>query len=405
MTRRAQWILSVLAAFALVALLVADFNRNYYSSNATDSDYWMFMLFAFVAIATARTYPSVALAAGWGAGLTQLLTEIPLVLSELPLIVVLFCAARWGRVGTVLAAGLTSVLAAFLVLLTGGAHLYFSPFGKRMLDGLGVTTLAVLGLAVLVVPWLAGLALRFLDRASQASQAQHSAEEVAHQAQEVARLREEQNRLARDVHDVVGHSLAVILAQAESAQFLDDQDTTKLKLTMANIASSARTSLQDVRHVLTPDSAGRTPVRLENLLSSVAEGSGREVVVDQLGEPRPLPPELEEVAYRVAQEMLTNALKHGERGSRIQVELAWPEEGGLADSLRIEVGNAVDPAALQLDGAGRGLEGMRRRLASVGGHLDVRRRPQEQGLGEQRQVFTAAAWVPIRDLGGTDASQ
>lgn len=57
MTRRAQWILSVLAAFALVALLVADFNRNYYSSNATDSDYWMFMLFAFVAIATARTYP------------------------------------------------------------------------------------------------------------------------------------------------------------------------------------------------------------------------------------------------------------------------------------------------------------------------------------------------------------
>ena len=63
------------------------------------------------------------------------------------------------------------------------------------------------------------------------------------------------------MHDVVGHSLAVILAQAESAQYLEDADTQKLKQTMENIATSARSSLQDVRHVLTPSAQPSRPSR------------------------------------------------------------------------------------------------------------------------------------------------
>ena len=113
------------------------------------------------------------------------------------------------------------------------------------------------GFAVLAVPWLAGLALRFQVRAVESQVSQVAAEEDAaraqretEQAREIAGLREEQARLARDVHDVVGHSLAVILAQAESAQYLPDDDPAALKKTMATIATSARSSLQDVRHVL-----------------------------------------------------------------------------------------------------------------------------------------------------------
>ena len=123
------------------------------------------------------------------------------------------------------------------------------------------------GFAVLAVPWLAGLALRFQVRAAALARSRQVAAEddaararrETEQAREIAGLREEQARLARDVHDVVGHSLAVILAQAESAQYLPDDDPAALKQTMATIATSARSSLQDVRQVLAGPHAAPPP--------------------------------------------------------------------------------------------------------------------------------------------------
>jgi signal transduction histidine kinase len=104
------------------------------------------------------------------------------------------------------------------------------------------------------------------------------------------------------------------------------------------------------------------------------------------------------VAFRVLQEMLTNAIKHGCRDQPVLVERHWDAD------LRIEVQNALPdhdagtsdetqpiagtPVAHPPDG-GRGLEGMRRRLEAVGGRLDVRRRTDPP-------TFTATAWVPVR---------
>ena len=215
------------------------------------------------------------------------------------------------------------------------------------------------------------------------------AEVAAEQSREIAELREGQARLARDVHDVVGHSLAVILAQAESAQYLEDADTQKLKQTMENIATSARSSLQDVRHVLTPSPTDRArPGSLDALVAGVNE-SGHEVVSSEVGSPQPLPPELEVVAYRVLQEMLTNAIKHGRRDEPVFVERHWEGE------LRIEVRNVINTAGEGVGSSetppGQGLEGMRRRLEAAGGRLDVRRRDEAGGA-----TFTATAWVPVR---------
>jgi signal transduction histidine kinase len=121
------------------------------------------------------------------------------------------------------------------------------------------------------------------------------------------------------------------------------------------------------------------------------------VVSTETGAPQPLPPELETVAYRVLQEMLTNAIRHGRRDTPILVEQRWEGE------LRIEVRNvpartdeetgprsALDPGA---PAAGQGLGGMRRRLESVGGRLDVRRREESDG-----PTFIATAWVPMRTV-------
>jgi signal transduction histidine kinase len=166
---------------------------------------------------------------------------------------------------------------------------------------------------------------------------------------------------------------------------------------MATIATSARSSLQDVRQVLT-GAPEPTPARFgafEELLNGVRAG-GHEVVVAEVGVPQPLPPELEVAAHRVVQEMLTNAIKHGRRDRPVHVERHWPE-GAWDRDLRIEVRNVAEHASdetqpLQVaNGApGQGLDGMKRRLDAVGGRLDVRRREDD---GEP--TFTATAWVPV----------
>jgi signal transduction histidine kinase len=261
-------------------------------------------------------------------------------------------------------------------------------------------------IALLLVPWLLGLTVRLSVRASASQASLEVAEADAAQAQreteqarEIAALREEQARLASDVHDVVGHSLAVILAQAESAQYLDD-DPVVLKQTMVTIATSARSSLQDIRQVLAgprQSGAAAPPGSFEELIEGVRSG-GHQVLVSDLGPARPLPPDLEVVAHRVAQEMLTNAIRHGRRDRPVFVERHWPE-GPWAQDLRIEVRNiagslTADTKPIGLDAGedagGQGLPGMRRRLEAVGGKLDVRQRDEPEG-----PTFTVTAWVPV----------
>lgn len=391
MTTWQRWTLSGGTGIAAATLVLIDLHRGYIP-NGSEPFYWVFLIFVATAIGTTKIVPAVGLAMGWGAGLTQLLGGIPLTLAELPLMAVLFCAARWGRPGTVIAAGLTAPAAPLLAYVGSQLGYFDASLTTWELRGLGYPNLGRLatgGLALLALPWLLGLTMRYVERANRARQAQQIAEARAIKAQEMAQLKEGQNKLARDVHDVVGHSLAVILAQAESAQFLDDSDTIKLKKTMANIAESARTSLQDVRSVLSPD-APRTRLRMDTLLNGIAGSSGRKVEIDRIGTPRPLPPELEEVAYRVLQEMLTNALKHGNQEHPLRIGLSWPDDDPDG-SLQIEVTNTVDLAVDTAGEAGSGLDGIRRRLASVGGQLAVRREVNDQS------TFTATAWVPVRD--------
>jgi signal transduction histidine kinase len=359
-----------------------------------------------VAVACSRHAPAVALALVWAVCGLQVLDGTTVLLTQISVAIVAFGTARWGSRATVLVSGLSIPLAAVAAVwfLNDGNSIRALELGEvsRMIDDAyqyGDTRqigAGLVGLAILATPWLAGLAFRYSDRARQSQVSQVEAEAERDQAEEIARLREDQARLARDVHDVVGHSLAVILAQAESAQYLDDIDTQGLKRTMDNIATSARTSLDDVRQVLASTSGTAAPragsVDLDGLVEGV-RASGHEVLSSEVGVPHPMPPELEVVAFRVLQEMLTNAIKHGPRNRPVRVERHW--EGDL----RIEVQNALDsvsdetqPLAVAVEPpspGGQGIDGMRRRLESVGGRLDVRRRLDPP-------TFTATAWVPVR---------
>ncbi|HEX6684694.1 MAG TPA: histidine kinase [Candidatus Limnocylindrales bacterium] len=399
----------------IVALVVfaVGFTEAYLTWMATGYHKAGFVLAMGVAVAVGlcRRAPGAALGIVWAMGFFHVVSHASIMLSEFALAAVFFGGARWGRNATMVLSALSVPLAVVVAfVLHDGAVPIVHLLVGRSVPGGGIAqneptaglVLSLIGMLLVAGPWPAGLVMRFLERASTSRESMLAAEEAAagawretEHAREIAQLRDQQTRLARDVHDVVGHSLAVILAQAESGQYLDD--SARLKKTMQTIATSARSSLQDVRQVLSstqqtttiPGDAGS----FDGLIDGV-RSSGHKIVATELGTPRQLPQETEAVAYRVLQEMLTNAIKHGRRDQPIVVERHWPaagQPGGFADTLRIEVSNVAEATPDSDGGAGRGLDGMRRRLESIGGHLDLRRREQPAGT-----TFTVTAWVPVQ---------
>jgi signal transduction histidine kinase len=210
-----------------------------------------------------------------------------------------------------------------------------------------------LGLMVLI-PWAAGLALRRRQQLSR---------DDADRAVE-----EERARIARELHDVVGHALGVIVVQAEGERAMlaaDAPDSTRE--TLAGIAQSARDALDDVRRlllVMRMDNALGPQPGLDDvprLLDGLASaGLPAELVVT--GTPRPLPLGVDLSAYRVVQEALTNSLRHAQ-DARARVVLSYS-----AEAIAIEVtddGRAVPEGGSR----GFGLLGMRERVALFGGSV------------------------------------
>jgi signal transduction histidine kinase len=397
------------AMTGVAAFLLAVWEVAHDSSGVTGgaSAYLVALLLA-VSVGLSRGAPGAALTVAWCLGFLHIATGVQPLVSEILLALVAFGCARWGHALVVWLSGLSIPVGAAVAVLWLDPNVFYDSLRVAGIEGLARRgyyggngwrlSAGLLGTALLMAPWLLGLALRFSARSDASRASQVAAEAERDQAAEIARLREEQARLARDVHDVVGHSLAVILAQAESAQYLDDADPAALKQTMTNIAVTARGSLDDVRSVLATTqgrpAAPTAQADLESLLDGV-RASGHTVESSVVGTPQPMPPELEVVAFRVLQEMLTNAIKHGRRDQPVLVERHWH------DDLRIEVQNAVpleEPTleetqpinGLPVPSAeiGQGLDGMRRRLEAVGGRLDVRRRTDPP-------TFTATAWVPV----------
>ncbi|MDO7882945.1 sensor histidine kinase [Salinibacterium soli] len=356
-----------------------------------------------VAVTLHRRAPAVALALVWATAILQVVDGRDIALVQLAAVIVAYGTSRYGSTPTLIASvasipvgGVAAVLyAAFwgpsiiqdsgladlLRFLTSGSDIAFY---DNPLAGLAVGF--VLVAALLGAPWSLGLVLRLRERSRAAERELEVAEEETAQAQQLATVRAEQARLARDVHDVVGHSLAVIVAQADSARALPDDEIAGIRTAMANIADTARRSLRDVRTVLSDD-AGRAGTTATDDLASLIAGvrsGGTDVAVEELGMPRPLPPELAVVAYRTLQELLTNALKHGVPADGIGVALDW------RDDLAIVVRNTAAPEPGP--GGGSGLDGVRDRLAAVGGTLETR---------SDGEDWVATAHVPVRPEGAT----
>jgi signal transduction histidine kinase len=183
----------------------------------------------------------------------------------------------------------------------------------------------------------------------------------------------ERARIARDVHDVVAHSLAVIVNQAKGGQYLDPAAGDRVRDVLRSIEDTSRSSLTELRGLvglLGDDSADRRPQpgleRLPELVDRVRD-TGRAVTLAEVGQHGTLGPSGELAVFRVVQESLTNVMKHSATTAQVWVRLEWTP-GAL--ELSVTDSGPAAPMAND-DGAGAGIAGMRDRLAILGGCLDA----------------------------------
>jgi signal transduction histidine kinase len=182
----------------------------------------------------------------------------------------------------------------------------------------------------------------------------------------------ERGRLAREMHDVLAHSLSALALQLESTRLLArdrgvDHDVTRALDQAHHIAASG---LQDARRAIATARGDELPgpERIGVLADTFEEQSGLPVAVEVRGEPRELAPDARLAVYRTAQEALTNVRRHA-TAERVEIELAYlPQSTVLVVEDHASAGTPP-PAALGLIGNGYGLTGMRERAELLGGEL------------------------------------
>jgi signal transduction histidine kinase len=184
---------------------------------------------------------------------------------------------------------------------------------------------------------------------------------------------EERTRIARDLHDSAGHAINVILVQAGAARLLSEKDPARARAALETIEEVARETVEDIDQlvrVLRDDGGSVEPAReVEPPLGLAAldtlaqrhRAAGLEVTVNVDGSRRELVPGIDQAAYRILQEALTNAARHG--SGRAEVDIAF---GSTA--LEITVTNPVPPDSVAA-GGGHGIVGMRERAVLLDGSL------------------------------------
>lgn len=295
----------------------------------------------------------------------------------------LFCALHWVALdssqGRALAVGVT----AKATLLAGS-----------LITHPGMTGVVIVLWATLAVT--TGIAARshrayVAETEERARRAEQAREDEANR-----RVAEERLRIARELHDAVGHHVALINVQAGAlAYLLEDEDRSRAMESVMHIQQAGEEALEELRLTVgllrEPDAAEPAePVpsldRLGELICSFA-GAGLRVTHEVTGQARPLPEAVELTAYRVIQESLTNTRKHAGCDSAV-VRLGYAP-GALSLAVEDE-GRSVAWGRRRTNG-GHGIVGMRERVAAVGGQLAAGPRP-----GGGYLVF---AELPLRAAG------
>ena len=371
--------------------------------------WWLWTLALGFPLAWRRTRPASSAAAVFSVALLQVLLGDVVVPADVLVLVALYSVTVHGAVW----AYRTAILGALTGSALLGAMLLSSTQHASPADAL-VVTVAV-GLTSLSV-FAFGLVRRARREAIDALRDKTRRLEVERDQEAQIATAAERARIAREMHDIVAHSLSVIIAQADGGRYAAEQDAAAAERSLTTIAETGRAALADMRRLLgvlrpaepasgerspgatRPPAATRDPgiadLTPQPHVGDVADlvahvrASGVRASLVRMGTPRPLPPGTGLTVYRICQESLTNVLKHAGPEPTTTVLLQWTPA-----SLVLEVTDDGRGAAAESDGAGQGVLGMRERAAMLGGTLTVGPRP---GGG-----YRVRAEIPIPPLEAT----
>jgi signal transduction histidine kinase len=325
-----------------------------------------------------RRYPAAVLGAVAAGVVTLIALGASLGGAFLAVLCACYSAAVYGS--RRLAIGLVTGAVAAVVLIGIPQSL---GVGHGVLRAIPVPTiLAAAGAA------LFGLLIRsqFSARSAQLAVMAERAEWATAQREQEARRATlaERLRIARELHDIVAHHVSVIVIQAQGAQRVADREPDRARQAMADVERTARTALEEMRRMLgllrSPDDGEDTGgLDVARGMADIAAlagrmtGAGVAVTVRTTGKPYAVPEDVGLTVYRIAQEALTNVLKHaGPAHAEVHLHYGEKLEITVTDDGR---GAAAVLTAAEPPGAGRGTTGMRERVAMLGGRFTAGPRP------------------------------
>ena len=316
-----------------------------------------------------RTFPAAALAVMTAGCLLALaVSTMPSAAGIIAVPILVYTLARWS--------GRTLARLAWAVAVVGS---FLGP-ARWALRGFGdVTVFLVSVVACFAVVSAAHVVGRKLRESEDSASRQERSEaervrllESEQEQRSRAATVDERNRIARELHDIVAHSLSVIVVQAEGGRAVAARHPERAGEVLGTIAETGREALTETRRILGVLREGREGAGAEYGpqpgladIADLVRRTSDQAELTTFGTPPPLAPAVGLTAYRVVQESLTNVLKHAGPGARARVVLAC-----TADAVEIEVADDGGTATVP-DGQGHGLRGMAERVSLHDGELSA----------------------------------
>ncbi|ACZ20801.1 signal transduction histidine kinase [Sanguibacter keddieii DSM 10542] len=385
--RRAQVdVVGTLLALLVVVPMAMSMTSGYvdfglgYGPTATRPVLALFAVATVAPLAVRRTRPVLSVVLVYTATLVQMLSGIPILLpANLFILVAVFSIAvygpRWAHLAAI-GTGLVGcgLLGAMLGLASGPGNVVYATVFSMVFIGL-----------MFIATWAFGLVRRARRETYTALRDRTERLEVERDQQARIATAAERSRIAREMHDIVAHSLSVMIAQADGGRYAASHDPEAASRTLGTISETGRAALADMRRLLgvlrdDPDdargdggAAERTPQPAAGDITALVEqvrASGMRVSLVRMGTARTLPPGTGLTLYRICQEALTNILKHAGPDPSVTVVVTWERRG-----VKVEIDDDGRGASADSDGAGQGLLGMRERAAMFGGTVTSGPRP------------------------------
>lgn len=322
---------------------------------------WIICLGALVAATIVRrTFPKTSATVTAGAVIASFfILPNTVVLGQFAIVVALAGIVLHGSPVAQIVFYLMSVVVAGI-----GAFHYATSFGHGALlftlATISVTTVLIGARALKYERQLDGL--RRVEAEQQAAQAAVEAELA---------VISERSRIAREMHDIVAHTLSVVIAQADGGRYAGVKDPQQAQEALHTISNLARSALSDIRSIIgalrePTEDVGESQIETVDLdgLIDRMRGAGLEVTLTITGDSRTLPPGARAAVYRVIQESLTNCLKHAGQDAKAVVLIAWHPR-----ALHLTIEDNGLGASSEESPDGHGILGMKERLEFFGGTL------------------------------------